>query len=52
MVLAMAFAFGGTAQFVAALCELPRGDSFGSFWWSFALFVMFPHAGVPASIVG
>jgi uncharacterized protein len=60
LVLAMAFAFGGTAQFVAGLCELPRGNSFGfvafcgfgSFWWSFALFVMFPHAGVPASFVG
>ena len=60
MVLAMAFAFGGTAQFVAGVCELPRGNSFGftafcaygSFWWSFALFLMFPHAGVPASFVG
>ena len=60
MVLGMAFAFGGTAQFLAGLCELPRGNSFGftafcgfgSFWWSFALFVMFPHTGVPASFVG
>ena len=60
MVLGMAFAFGGTAQFVAGLCELPRANSFGfvafcgfgSFWWSFALFVMFPHLTVPASFVG
>ena len=60
MVLAMAFAFGGTAQFVAGVCEFPRGNTFGftafcgfgAFWWSFALFVMFPHAGVPASFVG
>ena len=60
LVLAMAFAFGGTAQFVAGVCELPRGNSFGftafcafgAFWWSFALFVMLPHAGVAAGFVG
>lgn len=60
MVLAMAFAFGGTAQFAAGLCELPRGNtfgyvafcSFGAFWWSFALFVAFFHAGVPPAFVG
>ncbi len=60
MVLAMALAFGGTAQFVAGLCELPRGNTFGfvafcsygAFWWSFALFVEFFHATVPASFVG
>ncbi len=60
MVLAMAFAFGGTAQFVAGVCELPRGNtfgftafcSFGAFWWSFALFVEFFHATVPPSFVG
>lgn len=60
MVLALAFAFGGTAQFIAGLCELPRGNTFGlvafcgygAFWWSFALFVAFFHAGVPADIVG
>ncbi len=60
MVLAMALAFGGTAQFVAGICELPRGNTFGfvafcsygAFWWSFALFVEFFHATVPASFVG
>ena len=60
MVLAMAFAFGGLAQFVAGVCELPRGNTFGfvafcsygAFWWSFALFVEFFHTGVPASVVG
>ncbi len=60
MVLAMALAFGGTAQFVAGLCELPRGNTFGfvafcsygAFWWSFALFVEFFHATVPAGFVG
>ncbi len=60
MVLASAFAFGGTAQFFAGLAELPRGNTFGfvafcaygAFWWSFALFVEFFKAGVPAGFVG
>lgn len=60
LVLAMAFAFGGTAQFVAGLCEFPRGNTFGfvafcaygAFWWSFALFVEFSRAVVPAGAVG
>ena len=47
LVLASAFAFGGTAQFVAGIMEMPRGNTFGfvafcsygAFWWSFALFV-------------
>ena len=60
MVLAMALAFGGTAQFVAGVCELPRGNTFGfvafcsygAFWWSFALFVEFFHTAVPAGFVG
>ncbi len=61
IVLAMAAAFGGTAQFVAGVCELPRGNTFGfvafcgygAFWWSFALFVaVFPHPAIPAGIVG
>ena len=59
MVLALAFAFGGTAQFVAGLLEFPRGNTFGSvafcaygaFWWSFALFVKFFATGVPAGTV-
>jgi uncharacterized protein len=60
MVLALAFAFGGTAQFCAGLLELPRGNTFGfvafcsygAFWWSFALFVVFFAAHVPAAFVG
>ncbi len=60
MVLACAMAFGGTAQAIAGLMELPRGNTFGAtaflgygaFWWSFALFVLFPHEKVPAAFVG
>ncbi|PPQ35197.1 transcriptional regulator [Rhodopila globiformis] len=60
MVLATAFAFGGTAQFAAGLMEMPRGNTFGfvafcaygAFWWAFALFVQFFHTGVPAQFVG
>ena len=59
MVLALAFAFGGTAQFCAGLLEFPRGNTFGfvafcaygAFWWSFALFVAFFKAGVPTAFV-
>lgn len=60
MVLALAFAFGGTAQFCAGLLEFPRGNTFGfvafcgygAFWWSFALFVKFFAPGVPPTFVG
>jgi succinate-acetate transporter protein len=60
LVLASAFAFGGTAQFAAGLMEMPRGNSFGfvafcaygAFWWSFALFVQFFATSVPAGFVG
>jgi uncharacterized protein len=60
LVLALAFAFGGAAQFCAGLMELPRGNTFGfvafcsygAFWWSFALFVAFFSAHVPAAFVG
>ena len=60
MVLACALAFGGTAQAIAGLMELPRGNTFGAtaflgygaFWWSFALFVLFLHEKVPAAFVG
>jgi uncharacterized protein len=60
MVLAMAFAFGGTAQFCAGLLEFPRGNTFGfvafcgygAFWWSFALFEQFFAGKVPAAFVG
>lgn len=60
LVLGMAFAFGGTAQFCAGLMEMAKGNTFGfaafcgygAFWWSFALFVHFFAAGVPAAAVG
>jgi succinate-acetate transporter protein len=60
LVLAMAFAYGGTAQFLAGLMEMANGNTFGfvafcsygAFWWSFALFVEFFAKGVPAAMVG
>jgi hypothetical protein len=60
LVLATAFAFGGTAQFAAGLMEMPRGNSFGflafcsygAFWWAFALFVEFFSAKVSPDFVG
>ena len=60
LVLAVALAFGGTAQMIAGMMELPRGNTFGftafisygAFWWSFALFVIFLHDKVPAAFVG
>jgi len=60
LVLAMAFAFGGTAQFAAGLMEMATGNTFGfvafcsygAFWWSFALFVKFFAAGVGGDAVG
>ena len=60
MILAMAFAFGGTAQFIAGVLEMPRGNTFGfvafcsygAFWWSFALFAEFLGKGVTGGMVG
>jgi succinate-acetate transporter protein len=60
LVLATAFAFGGTAQFAAGLLEMPRGNTFGlvafcsygAFWWAFALFVQFFAASVPPGFIG
>lgn len=60
MVLAMAFAFGGTAQMVAAVMEYVNGNTFGTtaffaygaFWWSFALFVHGLGAGVSGAFIG
>jgi uncharacterized protein len=55
--LAMAIAFGGTAQFIAGIVDLRKGSifggsafmSYGAFWWSvfFLLFVQ-PKGGVAA----
>ena len=60
IVVAMAFAYGGTAQFAAGLMAMVKGNtfnfiancSFGAFWWSFALFTEFLGAGVPQIAVG
>jgi succinate-acetate transporter protein len=60
LVLACALTYGGIAQVIAGVMELPRGNTFGAtafisygaFWWSFALFVLFLHDKVPASFVG
>jgi succinate-acetate transporter protein len=60
LVLACALCFGGTAQAIAGVMELPRGNTFGAtaflaygaFWWSFALFALFLHGKVPAAFVG
>ncbi len=60
IVIALAMAYGGTAQMVAAVMEFRRGNTFGTvaffsygaFWWSFALFAHYFGAVVPASFVG
>ena len=59
LVLALAMAYGGTAQMVAGILEYAAGNTFGTmaffsyaaFWWSFALFVHFFAAGVSAQYV-
>lgn len=60
MVIALAMAYGGTAQLVAGVLEYRRGNTFGTvaffsygaFWWSFALFAHYFGASVPAAFVG
>lgn len=47
LLMTTAFAFGGTAQFLAGILEYPRGNTFGfvafcsygAFWWAFALLI-------------
>jgi len=55
--LALAIAFGGTAQFIAGVVDLRKGSifggsafmSYGAFWWSvFALLYVQPNAGLKA----
>ena len=49
-----------TAQMIAGVMEVPRGNTFGftafmgygAFWWSFALFIVFFHGKVPGAFVG
>ena len=60
MVLVMAFAFGGTAQMIAGVMEMFKGNTFGftafcgygAFWWTFALFVGYFHGNCPGPFVG
>ena len=60
VVLAMAFVYGGFAQFCAGLMEMAKGNTFGfvafcsygSFWLSFALFITFFAKDVPGAAVG
>ena len=60
LVLTLAYAYGGSMQMLAGIMEFPRGNTFGfvafssygAFWWSFALFVQFFAAKVPAAFVG
>lgn len=59
LVLAMAFAFGGSTQMIAGMFEFSKGNTFGftafisygAFWWSWALFVVFFKENVPATFV-
>ncbi len=55
--LALAIAFGGTAQFIAGVIDLRKGSlfggsafmSYGAFWWSlFMLLYVQPKTGIPA----
>jgi succinate-acetate transporter protein len=55
--LALAIAFGGTAQFIAGIIDLRKGSLFGgsafmaygAFWWAlFVLDYVLPHSGVTA----
>lgn len=60
VVLGLALAYGGTAQFVAGLWEFRKGNtfgatafcSFGAFWVSFWAFVAFFAKMIPASSLG
>ena len=60
LVLAMGFAFGGTAQMIAGMFEFSKGNTFGftaftsygAFWWSFALLKTFFASTVSAEVVG
>lgn len=60
MVFAMAFAFGGTAQIIAGMFEFQKGNTFGftafisygSFWWSWALFSVFFKGQTPPQFIG
>jgi hypothetical protein len=60
VVLGLALAYGGVAQFLAGMWEFRKGNTFGAtafssygaFWISYWAFVAFFAKGVPASAVG
>jgi uncharacterized protein len=60
VVLGLALAYGGVAQFLAGMWEFRKGNTFGAtafssygaFWISFWAFVTFFSDGVPATAVG
>ena len=60
LMMSTAFAFGGTAQFLAGLMEYPRGNTFGlvafcsygAFWWAFALYLMVFGGKGPLAYLG
>ena len=60
LMMSTAFAFGGTAQFIAGVLEYPRGNTFGfvafcsygAFWWAFALFLMVFGGKGPLTYLG
>ena len=60
LLMTTAFAFGGTAQFLAGLMEYPRGNTFGmvafcsygSFWWAFGLYISGAFGKVALLVLG
>ena len=60
LLMTTAFAFGGTAQFLAGLMEYPRGNTFGTvafcsygaFWWAFALLISGAFGKVALLVLG
>ena len=60
LLMVTAFAFGGTAQFVAGLMEYPRGNTFGTvafcsygaFWWAFGLYISGAFGKVALLVLG
>jgi succinate-acetate transporter protein len=60
LLMCTAFAFGGTAQFLAGLMEYPRGNTFGlvafcsygAFWWAFALLISGVLGKISLAVLG
>lgn len=59
LIVGLAVAYGGTAQFVAGVWEFAAGNTFGAtafcsygaFWWSFAI-IFIPWFNIQASVTG